>query len=173
MTQADTRMDILWAQACIEQVMLSFGRALDRGDWILYRACLADRIQVDFERLTGFPEIAVDADAWVRFAELALGPVRRHHQYSNFAATINGDRASATTYMVARHWKATDRGACENTQYGWYETDFVRHGDAWKITRLGHHFQWISGNDALLDFSEPELIAQMGRVFCDANRVHK
>ena len=107
----EQKIDILWTRAEIERVMLDFGRALDLGDWKLYRSCFADRIQVDFERLTGNPEIHVDADLWTRFAEIILTPVRRHHQYSNFSVTIDGDTADATIYMLARHWKPTDTGA--------------------------------------------------------------
>jgi hypothetical protein len=85
-------IETLWTRAEIERVMLNFGRALDVGDWKLYRSCFADRFRVNFERLTGQPEVHVDADLWTRFAELILSPVRRHHQYSNFSAVIDGDR---------------------------------------------------------------------------------
>jgi len=170
MTPQD-KAELLWERSEIERVMLDFGRGLDRGDWVLYRKCFADRIRVDFERLTSFPEIEVDADSWARFAELALSPVRRHHQYSNFVAHVDGDSATATTYMVARHFQMTDRGSAENTQYGWYDNNFKKQNGAWKIVRLSHQFSWVSGNDGMFDFSEPALAAQMGIVFCDANRI--
>jgi hypothetical protein len=173
MMTTEEKAALLWERSEIERVMLNFGRALDRGDWELYRRCFVDRIRVDFERLTGFPEIEVDADAWTYFAKLALSPVRRHHQYSNFMAHIDGDTATATTYMVARHFKMTDRGASDNTQYGWYDNMFAKQEGIWKITRLSHHFSWVSGNDGLFDFAEPALAAQMAIVFCDANRVRQ
>ena len=72
----EQKVDSLWNKAKIEKVMLNFGRALDLGDWKLYRSTFADRIHVDFERLTGNPETAVDADLWTRFAETILTPVR-------------------------------------------------------------------------------------------------
>lgn len=172
MTDAD-KTRVLWDRAEIEQVMLDFGRGLDLGDWALYRSCFAARVRVDFERMTGFPEIEIDADAWTRFAELALSQVRRHHQYSNFSARINGDQATAITYMVARHFRMTDRGASDNTQYGWYENGFVKVEGQWKIVWLSHQFAWVSGNDALFDFTEPALAQHMATVFCDANRVNR
>jgi hypothetical protein len=164
-------IETLWARAEVERVMLNFGRALDQGDWALYRSCFAPRFRVNFERLTGNPEVYVDADLWTRFAKVILSPVRRHHQYSNFYATIDGDQAQATIYMVARHWKPTDTGAAEYTQNGWYENTFARIDGQWKITRLLHTFQWVSGNGALFDFSDSELIEVMGKVFAPANRV--
>jgi hypothetical protein len=166
-------IETLWNRAEIERVMLSFGRALDLGDWPLYRTCFADRFQVNFERLTGFPEVEVDADLWTRFAQTILSPVRRHHQYSNFSAAIHGDRADAVIYMVARHWKATDGGCAEYTQNGWYENSFARIAGQWKITRLLHTFQWVSGNGALFDFTDPQLLKIMGQVFAAENRVQR
>ena len=166
-------IETLWNRAEIERVMLNFGRALDTGNWPLYRSCFADRFQVNFERLTGHPEVHVDADLWTRFAEVILTPVRRHHQYSNFCATLDGDRADAVIYMVARHWKPTDGGSAEYTQNGWYENRFARIGGQWKITRLLHTFQWVSGNGALFDFTDSELVKVMGQVFAPENRVRR
>jgi hypothetical protein len=85
--------------------------------------------------------------------------------------TIDGDKADAVIYMVARHWKPTDGGASEYTQNGWYENSFARIEGRWKITRLLHTFQWITGNGGLFDFSDPRLIEVMGQVFAAENRV--
>ncbi len=164
-------IETLWTRSEIEQVMLNFGRALDLGDWPLYRSCFADSFRVNFERLTGQPEVVVDADLWTHFAKLILSPVRRLHQYSNFSARIDGDRANAVIYMVARHWKAVDSGASEYTQNGWYENSFARIEGQWKITRLLHTYQWVSGNGGLFDFSDPELQQVMAKVFAKGNRV--
>jgi hypothetical protein len=164
-------IEALWTRSEIEQVMLNFGRALDLGDWPLYRSCFADRFRVNFERLTGQPEVFVDADLWTHFAKVILSPVRRLHQYSNFSVRVDGDRADAVIYMVARHWKAVDSGAAEYTQNGWYENSFARIDGRWKITRLLHTYQWVSGNGGLFDFSDPELQEVMARVFAKENRV--
>lgn len=161
----------LWDKSRIETVMLRFGRALDLGDWPAYRSCFADRFRVNFERLTGQPEVYVDADLWTRFAEVILSPVRRHHQYSNMSISVDGDRAEGVIYMVARHWKATDAGCPEYTQIGWYENTFGRIGAEWKITRLLHTYQWVSGNGALFDFGDPALKQVMAQVFAPENRV--
>ena len=169
-TQAQM-IETLWTRHQIEAVMLRFGRALDLGDWKAYRSCFADRFRVDFERLTGQPEVYVDADLWTRFAELILSPVRRHHQYSNLTVTVNGDSAEALIYMISRHWKPTELGSAQYTQVGWYENTFGRIRGEWKITRLMHTFRWIEGNGALFDFSDPDLIRIMAQVFAAENRV--
>jgi SnoaL-like protein len=164
-------VEALWERSRVEAVMLKFGRALDTGDWPAYRSCFADRFRVNFERLTGQPEVQVDADLWTRFAQVILSPVRRHHQYSNMSVTVAGDRAEGIIYQVSRHWKATDGGSAEYTQIGWYENTFGCIDGEWKITRLLHTYQWVSGNGALFDFSDPELIAVMAQVFAPENRV--
>ena len=164
-------VEALWERSRVEALMLKFGRALDTGDWPAYRSCFADRFRVNFERLTGQPEVHVDADLWTRFAQVILSPVRRHHQYSNMSVTVDGDRAAGIIYQVSRHWKATDGGSTEYTQIGWYENTFGCIDGEWKITRLLHTFQWVSGNGALFDFSDPELIAVMAQVFAPENRV--
>ena len=171
MPSAAQMLETLWVRSQIEAVMLRFGRALDLGDWPAYRSCFADRFKVNFERLTGQPEVYVDADLWTRFAQIILSPVRRHHQYSNLTVTAHGDHAEAIIYMVARHWKATDGGSAEYTQVGWYENTFQQIQGEWKITRLLHTYQWVSGNGALFDFNDPELVKVMGQVFAKENRV--
>src|SRR5258708_14017023 len=148
-------IETLWTRAEMERVMLNFGRALDVGDWKLYRSCFADRFQVNFERLTGQPEVHVSADLWTRFAEVILSPVRRHHQYSNFSATVDGDRATAIIYMVAMHWKPTDGGSAEYTQNGWYENGVARiHGRS-KTPRLLPTYPGVRGKRCRFGFSEP------------------
>ena len=57
------------------------------------------------------------------------------------------------------------RGASEYIQNGWYENSFARVDGRWKITRLLHTYQWITGNGALFDFSDPDLLKVMGQVF--------
>jgi hypothetical protein len=73
--------------------------------------------------------------------------------------------------MVARHWRAVDNGHPEYIQNGWYENSFKRIDGEWKITRLLHTFSWITGNGALFDLSDPELVEVMGQVFAPENRV--
>jgi hypothetical protein len=169
MTEAE-KLALLWDERAITKTMLNFGRALDVGDWPLYRSTFTDTILVDFKRLTGYDEVKVPADDWTRFAELILSPVRRHHVYSNFHIDVDGDRAFAVVYMTARHWKATDLGVSEYNQYGWYDVHFVREGGRWLIARIKHDFQWVSGNNALFDMTEPQLAASMAKVFCEDNR---
>jgi hypothetical protein len=162
-------LQTLLDERAIIKVMLKFGRSLDLGDWPGYRACFTDKLLVDFSRLTGQPKILVDADDWTRFADLILTPVRRHHSYSNFSIDMQGDRAEAVWYHTSRHWKSTDMGAPFYHQYGWYDGTFLRQGGVWKMAYVKHDFQWVEGNNAMFDMTEPNLAAQMQKVFSPAN----
>lgn len=159
----------LWEDRQVTSVMLRFGRALDTGDWPAYRSCFTDLINIDFKRLTGSDEVRVNADLWTRFAEQILSPVRRHHVYTNWDVSVNDDRAHALVYMTARHWKATDLGTTDYTQYGWYDVWFTRVGGQWLIYRLKHDFLWVEGNNSLLDPHEPALASTMAQIFNEAN----
>lgn len=168
MTEAE-KINALWDEREVIKVMLRFGRSLDTGDWPAYRSCFTNPVNINFKRLTGFDEVSVDADLWTLFAEQILTPVRRHHVYSNFNVELDGDRAYLLVYMTARHWKSTDNGCSMNTQYGWYDVWFERRDGEWLMNRVKHDFQWVEGNGALLDVSDPPLVATMGKIFCEAN----
>lgn len=165
----ERHMQRLLDEEAIRKNILRFGRSLDLGDWPGYRSCFTDRLLVDFERLTGQPKVLVNADDWTRFAELILSPVRRHHSYTNFHIDVDGAHASAVWYFVARHWKATDLGGPVYNQYGWYDANFVFADGKWKMSYVKHDFQWVEGNNALFDMSEPQLMASMGKIFCAEN----
>lgn len=169
LVDSETKLAILWDERAITNTMLRFGRSLDLGDWEACRSCLSDQLEVDFERLTGFPPVHAPAEALTDFGECILSPMRRHHVYSNFSIRLDGDSATAIVYMTARHWKATDLGASDYNQYGWYEVGFARTGEDWHITRLKHDFQWVDGNNALFEMNDPKVVAAIGRLFTPAS----
>lgn len=166
----EEKLLVLWEDKQVAKVMLRFGRALDTGNWAAYRSCFTDQVNIDFKRLTGQDEVRVDADLWTRFAQQILSPVRRHHVYTNWDISIDGDRAYALVYMTARHWKASDLGSSEYNQYGWYDVWLERAGDGWLINRIKHDFQWVAGNNAMFDMGDAELSATMAKVFSSENR---
>ena len=114
-------------RAAIYDVMMRFGRGLDRKDWQLYRSCFGKSLILDFSSTTGEPAREVDADLFVEFAEARQRSHTAFHQYSNFRVDIRGDRADSILYMVARH-RVSESGHGDplNVLVGWYENEFVR-----------------------------------------------
>ncbi len=165
----DEKLAMLWDERDVIKVIRRFGRSLDTGDWQSYRSCFTKLVNMDFERLTGHPEVRVDVELMSRFGDLFLSPTRRHHTYTNFDVTVEGERAHAHVYMTARHWKATDNGSSSNTQFGWYDFWLMRIEGEWRIYRFKHDFQWVEGNAGLFDLAEEQLVDVMRQIFTEEN----
>jgi len=159
------RVQIMWDRQEISDVMLRFGRGLDLHDWDLYASTLHDPFEVDFFDLTGMPAATTTPAVWARFASACLEPLQVVHRYTNFHIQLDGDAASGVFYHVSRHRKPNKHGQDHYTQYGWYENQFRRTGDGWKITVLKHTFQWCDGNPTLIDTSDPAWQAVAGEIF--------
>jgi len=159
------KVQLLWDKLAVEQLMLQFGQALDRHDWVAYRRCFTDRIDVDFRDLVGLPPVRVDADRWTAFAKAALDSVKCLHQYTNHLVHVRGDYADGVLYMEAKHFRLTERGGCENVQHGWYENTYTRVDGNWKISKLGQRLAWVSGNEGVLDLHSAAVRAEFEAVF--------
>lgn len=150
----------------IYDVMMRFGRGLDRKDWRLYRSCFGSKLTLDFSRMTGEPAQEVDADLFVEFARTRQRSHAAFHQYSNFQVNIRDDRADCILYMVARHRiSESGHGDPLNVFVGWYENEFVRGPDGWKISVLRTPLQWVEGNALIKDKPDPAVEEISRRLF--------
>lgn len=150
----------------IHDVMMRFGRGLDRKDWALYRSCFGKTLTLDFSRMTGEPAQEVDADLFVDFARLRQRSHLAFHQYANFQVAIDGNRAACVLSMVARHRIAeSDSGGPLNVFVGWYDNEFVRGPDGWVISVLRTPLQWVEGNASIKDAPDPEAEEASRRLF--------
>ena len=140
----------------IHDLMMRFGRGLDSKDWALYRSCFADRVIVDFGQSTGHAARFVSADGFVAFARMRQRGHTAFHQYSNFQASVTGDHARCILYMMARHRVTGIDGDPLNIFVGWYDNEFIRTPQGWRISKLRHPLQWIEGNAAIKDAPDPE-----------------
>ena len=149
----------------VHDLMMRFGRGLDAKDWALYRSCLADEVLVDFAQTTGRMAQSVPADGFVEFVRMRQRAHGAFHQYSNFQASVDGDRARCILYMAARHRLADAHGDPLNVFVGWYDNEFVRTRDGWRISKLRHPLQWVEGNAAIKDAPDPEAEALGHQLF--------
>jgi hypothetical protein len=164
------RLQRLADRAAIHDLMMRFGRGLDRKDWALYRSCFADRLMLDFSQTTGRPPHEVEADEFVAFARLRQRLHAAFHQYSNFQLSIEGDRARCILYLVARHRVAESGGGDPlNVFVGWYENEFARTPQGWRIVVLRHPLQWIEGNALIKDAADPEVEDLARRLFAQGD----
>ncbi|MCP3730008.1 nuclear transport factor 2 family protein [Sphingomonas sp. MG17] len=161
------KLQTLWDERAINQVMLAFGHSLDARDAAAHAACFTDPVNINFKAFTGRDEVRVPASLWAQFGGFILADAPSHHILGNFKIAIDGDRASARVYMISSLWTGADRAG--NRQYGWYDVWFERAGDEWQISRLKHEFQGVEGNAAGLENHDPAFAAIAQQVFSPAN----
>ena len=159
------RLKRLGDHDALRTLMTRFGRALDSKDWNAYRACFDTRVTVDFSATTGRPAREADSDLFVEFASLRQRHHAAFHQYSNFQAHVDGDRARVILYLAARHRAMDAEGDALNVFFGWYDNECVRTADGWKIAVLRHPLQWIEGNARIKDAPDPAAEALGRRLF--------
>jgi SnoaL-like domain len=72
------------------------------------------------------------------------------HTTSNPVVRIDGDRATCSVHMQAKHVRPTARGEGWYDLGGYYDFDLVRRDGAWLISRLVHTTTWESGNPRIM-----------------------
>ncbi len=115
----------------LQDVMLSYGAAVDDRNMARYRACFVDDAEI-----VGFGEATIrGADTWTASVESQLDAFSAtQHLMSPQLATVTGDQASTRTDVQALHVLKDTDGAIF-TLWATYLTDFVRTGEGWKIAR--------------------------------------
>ncbi len=123
-------------QAIID-VFNDYARGIDTRDEALYRNCFTDKLDLDMWGSDG-PETST-ADEWVAKAFAAVASFQTtQHLITNHQIELDGDRAFGRAYLQAQHWNP------ENYMLvgGYYENDFVRQGEVWRIGRLCLKVDW-------------------------------
>jgi hypothetical protein len=131
----------------ITEIIYRYSTGVDTKDWALFRSCFTDPVNADFTS-TGVPAPRVfPLDTWVRVVQKTLAPFKlTQHYNSNVTIKVNGDEATATVYLKARHLPADDAKAGQFWDVGGYYTDrFVRTADGWKIGNVKFTQTWTEG----------------------------
>lgn len=129
------RLQVLEDREAIREVLLAYGRALDRRDFEAFADLFAERRG---EWVGGFGS-ARGRDAIFELMDKNIGhipgglPGRSFHVFSNETIDVDGDRATAVTKWI---FVAPDD---ENTPQwmflGRYDDTFVRENGEWKFLR--------------------------------------
>ena len=118
------------ARQDIGELLVRYASAIDGRDWDLFRTCFTRDCQADYQDIghwhdrEGLTQFMVDA-------HVGLGPTQ--HRISNAAIAVEGDHASARTYvdLVA----LMPDGSSGLSSIGWYDDELVRTDDGWRIAR--------------------------------------
>jgi len=83
----------------ITDVLVRYATGIDTKDWALFRTCFTDDVQADYGEGVGS---WTDVDAITEYMTVMhRDMVDTKHMLSNFAIEVDGDRASASTYVHA------------------------------------------------------------------------
>jgi hypothetical protein len=116
----------------IAEVLIRYATGIDSKDWALLRTCWTEDVDADYGEVGRFS----GADAITDLMELlhsAMGPT--YHRLSNFAIAVDGDRATARSYVHAVLQAIPDDGASWVEALGHYDDELIRTTEGWRIAR--------------------------------------
>ncbi|MGO9855480.1 MAG: nuclear transport factor 2 family protein [Acidimicrobiales bacterium] len=118
-------------RADIEQLLVQYATGIDQRDWKLFRSCFTDDALGDYGDIGTF----AGADSLTDFMIAAHGGFgSTNHMLSNFVIHVDGDRATARSYVHVVLAFAHDRDAWIDG-VGTYEDTLVRTDSGWRIAR--------------------------------------
>ncbi|OAA27737.1 SnoaL-like domain-containing protein [Frankia sp. EI5c] len=127
----------------IREVLIRYSTGIDRRDWPLFRTCWTPDAEADYGHLGHFSGADAITELMVA-AHRDLGSTR--HQLSNFVIEVDGDRATASTYVHAVLMLSTSDPNAWIDVVGGYEDDLVRTPEGWRISRRAFHTTRLINN---------------------------
>jgi 3-phenylpropionate/cinnamic acid dioxygenase small subunit len=143
----DTTLRFLLDRAEISDVQLRYATGLDMRDWVAFRSCFTDEIEVDFTSLFGGSPRKVSADSWAEAARRTVsGLAATQHMITNHVITLDRDEALCVAYVQAQHYLPNEKGDSTQTMGGYYTNRFVRTPVGWRIRACKLTLTWTTGN---------------------------
>ena len=123
----------------LQELQSTLALATDAGKWEEFLACFVPAAEANYGSLGVGPIeelIALIQESQLRY----LGTM---NLVGTHTARIEGDRASAETYVVSHHFRI-DEGQSWDDQAGThYLDDFERTCDGWRIARRVAYLRWF------------------------------
>lgn len=124
--------------------------ATDHKDWEAVRAVLAPRVRFDMSSAGGGPPAERTGEEIAAGWEQGLAPLQAvHHQAGNYRVRVDGERASASCYGIAYHYRPTRSGRNTRVFVGSYDFELERGAGRWRITSFRFDLKFIDGNPEL------------------------
>jgi hypothetical protein len=139
----------------VAETLYRYAAGVDRRDWVLYRSVFADTVTIDFSSFgPGLSPQVMSADDYVAgVVTLFTGLAASQHSMTNPLATVDGDAATITMYMQARHVYDADDPALWYTVGGYYDNTLVRVDRRWLLTGVRLTVTWRAGNPAVMELA--------------------
>ena len=112
----------------IAEVLVRYATGIDTRDWDLFRTCFTEDLLAEYDGIAtwhGVEEITASMES--SHAEMG----HTMHQLANLAITVDGDDASARSYVDAVLMAAD--GQTGLNPRGIYDDRLVRTADGWRI----------------------------------------
>lgn len=116
----------------IAEVLIRYATGIDAKDWPLLRSCWTEDVDADYGEIGRFSGADAITDLMKRLHG-AMGPT--YHRLTNFAITVDGERATARSYVHAVLQAVPDDAASWVEALGHYDDELVRTSDGWRIAR--------------------------------------
>lgn len=136
---AETLLD----RQAIVDVLHRYAAAIDGKHWDLLADVFVPGADVDYSPLGGarapYPEIT-------KWLSTSLAPFATQHMLSNYVVEVDGDRATARSYLQATHGRTTDGVTTYHVFGGCYVDELIRVDADWRIAHRMLYPQWQMGD---------------------------
>ncbi len=136
-------------RAEVAQLVTTFANSFDLKDWDELRRCLAEDILVDYSDLRGTPPERLSATEYVRSRQTALEELQTLHLLSNQEIELGRRKARSRTAFVIYRRAPSEQGVRKFDTYGYYEHDFCKTEDGWKICAIRQRVLWNEGDSSI------------------------
>lgn len=116
----------------IAEVLIRYATGIDFKDWRLFRTCWADDIDVDYGDLGHFTNVD---DFTTLMTQIHDGMGQTYHRISNVVMDVDGDRATARSYVHALLMTIPGDSASWVDALGHYDDELVRTSNGWRIAK--------------------------------------
>jgi 3-phenylpropionate/cinnamic acid dioxygenase small subunit len=120
----------------ISDLLVRYATGIDSRDWPLFRTVFTDDCHLDYGEIG----IWNGVDEVTNFMEQTHAPAgHTMHRLTNQAITVDGDKASARTYVDAVIMFADNQTGVN--ALGFYDDEIARTAEGWRIAR--RHFTQV------------------------------
>ena len=123
MTEREDRQDI-------SDLLVRYATGIDRRDWPLFRTVFTDDCELDYGEIGTWHGVDAVTDFMDTTHAMAGHTL---HRLTNQAITLDGDNASARTYIDAVIMFGDNQSGVN--AWGFYDDEIVRTADGWRIAR--------------------------------------
>jgi 3-phenylpropionate/cinnamic acid dioxygenase small subunit len=120
----------------IAEVLIRYATGIDSKDWALLRTCWTDDVDVDYGEVGHYSGVEAITDL---MAQLHSGMGPTYHRLSNLVVTVDGDDATARSYVFAHLQAVPDDPASWVEALGHYDDELVRTPEGWRIAKRTTH----------------------------------